>query len=67
MQRIMFRCPVSAQHVYTGTTADDTTLQTDAHAYGSFTCSGCGLIHNWFRSEIWLESEDRSRAPHAAG
>ena len=54
----MFSCPITGATVATDLTAERPDFEV---ATGNFLCTSCGLMHTWYRSEVWLEEHEASR------
>ena len=58
MPRVLVKCPVDGKVVPTGYRMNQAKLDVAEGNY-AFRCSACGTIHQWVRTEAWVEASHR--------
>ena len=61
MARVLVKCPVTERPVPTGFRMTEAKLEV-AEAKYAFRCAACGTIHQWVRSDAWIEPSHRYTA-----
>jgi len=64
MARVLVTCEQDGRVVHTGHHMTPAQFEA-ANARYSFRCTGCGAIHQWVRTQAWIEPGQRARVAAA--